>query len=69
MSSYALPPGGLPPQSSLMTGRAVFTASYAVIPRTVMTDIVTSSLPHWQNTRAWILARPMSEAQRWASEQ
>ena len=32
----------------------------AVIPRGVMRDIVTSCLPFWENTRAWILARPLS---------
>ena len=53
-------PGGLPDQNSLLTGRAVFTEAYAVIPRDVMRDIVTSNLPHWQNTWAWIVARPMS---------
>ena len=30
---------------TLHTGRAVFTEAYAVIPRGVMTDIVTSDLP------------------------
>ena len=25
-----------------------------------MRDIVTSYLPHWEKTRAWIIARPMS---------
>ncbi|MEM7524052.1 MAG: bifunctional allantoicase/(S)-ureidoglycine aminohydrolase [Pseudomonadota bacterium] len=54
------PPGGLPPQDSLMTGRAVFTEAYAVIPRGVLTDIVASRLPNWRGTRAWILARPLS---------
>jgi (S)-ureidoglycine aminohydrolase len=60
MPSYATPPGGLPPQSQLLTGRAIFTAAYAVIPKGVMSDIVTSALPHWEGTRAWILARPLS---------
>jgi (S)-ureidoglycine aminohydrolase len=60
MTTYATPPGGLPAQSSLHTGRAIFTESYAVIPKGVMTDIVTSYLPGWQGTRAWIIARPMS---------
>lgn len=59
-SSYASPAGGLPAQSGLLTGRAVFTNAYAVIPRDVMRDIVTSNLPHWQGTRAWVLARPLS---------
>ena len=60
MTSYATPFDGLPPQTALHTGRAVFTEAYAVIPRGVMTDIVTSPLPGWQATRAWIIARPMS---------
>jgi (S)-ureidoglycine aminohydrolase len=60
MTSYATPPGGLPPQSQLLTGRAIFTEAYAVIPKGVMTDIVTSALPHWEGTRAWIIARPLS---------
>ncbi len=57
---YNPPCGGLPAQTSLMTGRAVFTDAYAVIPRAVMSDIVTSFLPGWEGTRAWILARPLS---------
>ncbi len=57
---YFTPTGGLPSQSDLMTGRAVFTDAYAVIPKGVMRDIVTSALPHWQGARAWILARPLS---------
>lgn len=55
-----VPRGGLPPQHELLTSRAVTTESYAVIPRGVMTDIVTSFLPHWSDTRLWVLARPMS---------
>ena len=58
--TYYAPHGGLPPQTQLLTGRAVFTTSYAVIPKGVMTDIVTSALPHWNKTRAWIIARPLS---------
>ena len=52
--------GGHPPQTALMTGRAVVTNSYAVIPRDVLRDIVTSVLPFWRLTRAWIVARPMT---------
>ncbi len=59
-NTYSVPMGGLPAQTQLMTGRAVFTSSYAVIPRGVMRDIVTSQLPHWTHARAWILARPLS---------
>ena len=58
--SYANPPGGLPPQSQLLSGRAIFTDAYAFIPKGVMTDIVTSALPHWKGERAWVLARPLS---------
>ncbi len=58
--SYHTPAGGLPPQTQLMTGRAVFKEAYAVIPKGVMSDIVTSHLPFWTDTRAWILARPLS---------
>jgi (S)-ureidoglycine aminohydrolase len=58
--TYYSPHGGLPGQTALMTDRAVFTEAYAVIPKGVMRDIVTSSLPFWDNTRAWVLARPLS---------
>ncbi|MEP4752697.1 MAG: (S)-ureidoglycine aminohydrolase, partial [Nitratireductor sp.] len=44
---YYAPRGGLPPQTDLLTGRAVFTDAYAVIPKGVMSDIVTSLLPFW----------------------
>ncbi len=58
--NFYSPDGGLPPQSQIMTDRAVFTEAYAVIPKGVMTDIVTSNIPHWNSTRAWIIARPLS---------
>jgi (S)-ureidoglycine aminohydrolase len=57
---YWAPYGGLPGQHELLSGRAVFTEAYAFIPRGVMTDIVTSALPFWEKTRAWIIARPMT---------
>lgn len=59
-SAYHAVAGGHPPQTDLLTGRAVFTEAYAVIPGGVMRDIVTSYLPHWDKTRLWIIARPMS---------
>src|SRR5690606_21453202 len=59
-STYASPPAGLPGQMSLHTGRAVFTEAYALIPSGVMRDIVTSALPHWRDTRVWVIARPLS---------
>ncbi|MEZ5809959.1 MAG: bifunctional allantoicase/(S)-ureidoglycine aminohydrolase [Rhizobiaceae bacterium] len=58
--AYYAPTGGLPPQTQLLTDRAVFTEAYAVIPKGVMTDIVTSKLPFWNETRAWVISRPLS---------
>ena len=58
--SYYAPSGGHPPQTDLLTGRAVFTQAYAVIPKGVMRDIVTSHLPFWEGTRLWVLSRPLS---------
>ncbi len=60
MTGYYTPKGGLPPQTQLMTGRAIFTDAYAVIPRGCFSDIVTSLLPGWTQTRLWLIARPMS---------
>ena len=57
---YYSPTGGLPPQTDLTTDRAVFTEAYAVLPRGTMRDIVTSALPYWDQTRTWIIARPLS---------
>jgi (S)-ureidoglycine aminohydrolase len=59
-ATYYAPRGGHPPQTQLLTGRAVFTEAYAVIPKGVMLDIVTSFLPFWDNTRLWVIARPLS---------
>lgn len=58
--SYYAPRGGLPPQTQLLTDRAVFTEAYAVIPKGTFSDIVTSALPFWDGARFWMLARPMS---------
>ena len=60
MSTYYAPQGGLPPQTALMTQRAVFTDAYAVIPKGCFSDIVTSYLPGWRGLRMWLIARPMS---------
>lgn len=57
---YAFPPGGLPSQTELLTGRARFTEAYAVIPHGTMRDIVFSALPYWTDARAWIIARPLT---------
>lgn len=58
--AYYAPAGGLPPQTQLTTDRAMFTEAYAVIPRGVFSDIVTSLLPGWDATRLWVIARPLS---------
>ncbi len=59
-SPYYVPRGGLPGQQQLLTDRAMYTEAYAVIPKGVMTDIVTSQLPHFTQTRLWVLARPQT---------
>ncbi|SDY18606.1 bifunctional allantoicase/(S)-ureidoglycine aminohydrolase [Citreimonas salinaria] len=59
-STYAFPPGGLPPQDTDPAGSAIFTQAYAVLPANTQRDIVTSLLPGWDGARAWILARPLS---------
>ena len=58
--SYYSPPGGLPPQTQLLSDRAFFNTAYVMIPRGVLSDITASFLPFWHHTRLWILARPMS---------
>ncbi len=58
--SYYAPKGGLPPQTQLLSDRAVFTEAYAVIPKGVLRDIVASYLPFWEETRLWVLSRPLS---------
>ena len=58
--SYYAPQGGLPPQTQLLTDRAVFTDAYAVIPKGTFSDIVTSYLPFWEGARFWVLSRPLS---------
>ena len=40
--SYYAPSGGHPPQTDLLTDRAVFTEAYAVILKRAIRDIVTS---------------------------
>jgi len=59
-SPYYAPKGGHPAQEQILTDRAMFTEAYAVIPRGTMRDIVTSCLPFWENTRAWVFSRPLS---------
>ena len=58
--AYYTPQTALPPQTALLSDRAVVTEAYTVIPRGVLRDIVTSVLPEWRDTRAWILNRPVA---------
>ena len=58
--TYYAPTGGHPPQTQLLTDRAVLTEAYAIIPKGVIRDIVTSWLPFWDDTRLWVLARPLT---------
>ena len=59
-NQYFAPHGGLPPQTQILTDRAVFTDAYAVIPKGTFSDIVTSFLPFWEKARFWVLARPLT---------
>ncbi|MEM9433011.1 MAG: bifunctional allantoicase/(S)-ureidoglycine aminohydrolase [Pseudomonadota bacterium] len=58
--TYFAPRGGLPNPKTRAHDRSVFNNAYAVIPRSVLSDIVASFLPGWIGCRAWILARPLS---------
>ncbi|SHM74794.1 bifunctional allantoicase/(S)-ureidoglycine aminohydrolase [Roseibium suaedae] len=58
--SYYAAPGGHPPQTQLLTDRAMFTEAYAVITKGTLRDITTSRLPFWDKTRLWVIARPLS---------
>ncbi len=50
---------GISAPAQLLSDRAVFTEAYAVIPKGVFGDIVTSNMPFWEKTRLWVLARPL----------
>ena len=60
MTSYYVPRGGLPGQTELATDRTRFTEAYALLAKRTMRDIVTSCLPFWEDTRLWVIARPLS---------
>jgi (S)-ureidoglycine aminohydrolase len=59
-TQYYTNPAGLPPQTDLLTDRAIVTEAYTVIPRGVLRDIVTSVIPDWTGTSAWVLNRPVA---------
>ena len=52
---YYSPAGGLPSQEEVLQDSAIFTDAYVYIPKQVLTDIVTSLLPNWEQTRLWVL--------------
>jgi (S)-ureidoglycine aminohydrolase len=60
VTSYYVPRGGLPGQTELATDRTRFTTAYALLGRRTMRDIVVSYLPFWEQTRLWVIARPLS---------
>ena len=60
MTSYYVPRGGLPGQTELATDRTRFTGAYALLCKRTMRDIVTSYLPFWEDTRLWVIAKPLS---------
>ena len=60
MTSYYVPRGGLPGQTELATDRTRFTEAYALLGKRTMRDIVISFLPFWEDTRLWVIARPLS---------
>jgi (S)-ureidoglycine aminohydrolase len=60
VTSYYVPRGGLPGQTELATDRTRFTEAYALLCKRTMRDIVTSYLPFWEDTRVWVIARPLS---------
>jgi len=57
-ASYFAPEGIVPPQTAMITSRAVVRPEYAIIPASSVTDNIRSNLPGWQRTRCWILAAP-----------
>lgn len=59
-SFYYTLKGGAPDPSTLVTDRAVFKEAYAFIPRRCAKDITSSFFPHWEETRGWVLARPLT---------
>ena len=56
MTGYYAPTGGLPPQTALMTGRAVFTLGYAFIPKGTVTA-VDARWRGWVNGKDLIVLR------------
>jgi (S)-ureidoglycine aminohydrolase len=56
--TYFAPAGDLPPQTAMITSRAVVRSAYALIPSSSITDNVRSNLPGWTSTRCWVLAAP-----------
>ena len=64
MTPYHAPQGGLPSQTTLHTGRAVFTNSYAVIPKGCFSDIVNSLIPGWASEQGSAALDALTDAER-----
>jgi len=62
MSNHTYPKmhGPVPPQTTKLDTRAVVTEAYTFIPAGCQTDIVSSRLPFWDNTLAWVIAKPLA---------
>lgn len=58
--TYSLPLDLLPRQDERTVDRSVFKNAYIVIPRRAMADIIASPLPFWDDSKAWVIARPMT---------
>ena len=52
---YVVPSGGLPPQTTMVTSRAIVRPRYMILPPSVTPS---SNLPFWKETTSWILAAP-----------
>lgn len=50
----------VPPQTTRLDTRAIVTEAYTFIPAGCQTDIVSSRLPFWDNTLAWVIAKPLA---------
>ena len=58
--TYYTPKGGLPAQGESCEDKSHFTDAYLMIDKRAITDITSSFLPGWTETRLWVLARPMT---------
>jgi (S)-ureidoglycine aminohydrolase len=52
--------GPVPPQSTRLDTRAIVTEAYTFIPAGCQTETVSSRLPFWDDTLAWVIAKPLA---------